>query len=87
MGMKWYDIFHLESCFICHPIPALAAFPSSSPILLTVIFSNLPSTQFPFYSSFSPVIAADRSLLVLLQFPLKPSMPTRTIASSALHLK
>ena len=46
-----------------------------------------PSIQFPLYSSFSPVIAADRRLLVPFQFPLKPSMPTCTTSSSALHLK
>ena len=47
----------------------------------------LPSIQHPLYSSFSPVTAADRSLLVLFQFPLKPSMPTCTTVPSALHLK
>ena len=49
---------------------------------------HLPhSFRSPLCSSFSPVIAADRSLLVLLQFPLKPSMPARTTTPSAVHLK
>ena len=46
-----------------------------------------PSFQSPLCSSFSLVTAADRSLLVLLQFPLKPSMSMRTTAPSAVHLK
>ena len=46
-----------------------------------------PSIQSPLYSSFSLVIVADRSLLVLLQFPLKPSMSMRTAFPSAVHLK
>ena len=45
------------------------------------------SFQSPLCFSFSPVIAADRSLLVLLQFPLKPSMSMHTTSPSAVHLK
>ena len=49
---------------------------------------HLPySFQSPLCSSFSPVTAADRSLLVPFQFPLKPSKSIRTTASSAVHLK
>ena len=47
----------------------------------------LHSFRSPLCSSFSPVIAADRSLLVLLQFPLKPSTSMRTTFPSAVHLK
>ena len=75
MEMNCHNEFHLEYCFICHSAPALAAFPS---ILLTDAFIYLLSIQYPFYSSFSPVTAADRSLLVPFQFPLKPSMPACT---------
>ena len=46
-----------------------------------------PSIQSPLYSSFSPVIAADRRLLVPFQFPLKPSTSMRTTFPSAVHLK
>ena len=46
-----------------------------------------PSILSPLYSSFSLVTAADRSLLVLFQFPLDPSMPACTISPCALHLK
>ena len=46
-----------------------------------------PSIQSPLYSSFSLVIVADRSLLVLLQFPLKPSTSMCTTFPSAVHLK
>ena len=47
----------------------------------------LPSFQSPLYSSFSPVIAADRSLLMPFHFPLKPSTSMPTTSLSALHLK
>ena len=46
-----------------------------------------PSIQFSLCFSFSLVIVADRSLLVLLQFPLKPSTSMRTTFPSAVHLK
>ena len=45
------------------------------------------SFQSPLCSSFSPVTAADRSLLLPFQFPLKPSTSVRTTTQSALHLK
>ena len=84
MDMNCYDVLHLEYCFICHGEPVLAAFPS---ILLIIVFFYLLFIQSPLYSSFSPVIAADRSLLVSFQFPLKPSSSMRTTAPSALPLK
>ena len=84
MDMNCYDVLHLEYCFICHGEPVLAAFPS---ILLIIVFFYLLFIQSPLYSSFSPVIAANRRLFVPFQFPLKPSMPTRTTAPSAVHLK
>ena len=46
-----------------------------------------PSFHSPLCSSFSPVIAPDRRLLVPFQFPLKPSMPACTTTPSAVHLK
>ena len=45
------------------------------------------SFQSPLCFSFSPVTAADRSLLLPFQFPLKPSTSVRTTSPSALHLK
>ena len=84
MDMSDYDIFHLKYCFIYHGAPALAAFPS---ILLITVFFYLLFIQSPLCSSFSPVTAADRSLLMPFQIPLKPSTYMRTTASSALHLK
>ena len=45
------------------------------------------SFQSPLCFSFSPVTAADRSLLLPFQFPLKPSTSVRTTTQSALHLK
>ena len=84
MDMNCYDAFHLDSCFISHEAPALATFPS---LLLITVFIYLLSVQYPLYSSFSLVIAVDRSLLVLLQFPLKPSTSMRTTFPSAVHLK
>ena len=84
MDMNCYDAFHLNSCFISHEAPALATFPS---LLLITVFIYLLSVQYPLCSSFSPVNAADRRLLVPFQFPLKPSMPARATAPCALHLK
>ena len=84
MDMNCYDAFHLDSCFISHEAPALATFPS---LLLITVFIYLLSVQYPLCSSFSPVNAADRRLLVPFQFPLKPSMPARTTSPSAVHLK
>ena len=84
MDMSDYDVFHLEYCFISHEAPALTAFPS---ILLIIVFFYLLFIQSPLCSSFSPVIAADRSLLVPFQVPLKPSTSMRTTVPSALHLK
>ena len=46
-----------------------------------------PSTQSPLCSSFSPVNAPDRRLLVPFQFPLKLSTTMRTTTSSVVHLK
>ncbi len=84
IDMNCYDAFHLEYCFMSHRVPG---FPFSSSILLTDVFIYLLSIQYPFYSSFSPVTAADRSLLVPFQFPLKPSTSMRSAVPSAVHLK
>ena len=84
MDMNCYDAFHLDSCFISHETPALATFPS---LLLITVFIYLLSVQYPLCSSFSPVTAADRSLLVAFQFPLKLSTTMRTAVPSAVHLK
>ena len=46
-----------------------------------------PFIQSSLNSSFSPVTAVDRSLLVPFQFPLKPSTTMRATVPSALHLK
>ena len=81
IDMNCYDAFHLEYCFMSHRVPA---FPS---LLLITVFIYLLSIQYPFYSSFSPVTAANRRLFVPFQFPLKPSMPTRSAVPSAVHLK
>ena len=84
MDMNCYDASHLEYCFVCQGAPALAAFAS---ILLNIVFFYFLFIQSPLYSSFSPVIAPDRRLLVPFQFPLDPSMPACTTSPSALHLK
>ena len=84
IDMNCYNAFHLEYCFMSHRVPE---FTFSSSILLTDAFIYLLSIQYPFYSSFSPVIAANRSLLVPFHFPLKPSMPACITSPSALHLK
>ena len=47
----------------------------------------LPSFRSPLSSSFSLVIAADRSLFVPFHFPLKPSTSMRTTFPFAVHLK
>ena len=41
MDTNWYDVFHLEYCFVCHGAPALTAFPSI--LLLTAFIYFLPS--------------------------------------------
>ena len=84
MDMNCYDAFYLEYCFICHSAPALATFPS---LLLITVFIYLLSVQYPLCSSFSPVTAADCSLFLPFQFPLKPSMSMHTTSPSAVHLK
>ena len=40
MDMNWYDVFYLESCFICHPTSASTAFPSF--LLITIFIYFLP---------------------------------------------
>ena len=86
-GLHWYELLW------CIPFEILLRLSRCTCISCISCHSShyylhLPySFQSPLCFSFSSVIVADRSLLVLLQFPLKPSTSMCTTFPSAVHLK